>query len=100
MIVGNFDAGLRILHADTEMEITMKTLLTMTAVATLAAGASFAETTIVQTQPSTSVTQVESDPNTTGGGALALQGLLPDVVAVNPHGIPVLGDGTQEDVGM
>ena len=48
----------------------MKTLLTLTAATCLAAGAGLAETTIIQTQPSTTVTQVESDPNTTGGGAL------------------------------
>ena len=75
------------------MDITMKTLLTMTAVAALAAGASFAETTIVQTQPSTSVTQVESDPNTTGGGALggAATGAVAGAAVGGPIGAAIGG---------
>lgn len=72
----------------------MKTLLTLTAVtATFTAGAGFAETTIVQTQPSTTVTQVESDPDTTGGGALggATTGAVAGAVVGGPIGAAVGG---------
>lgn len=71
----------------------MKTLLTMTAVATLAAGAGFAETTIVQTQPSTTVTQVETDPNTTGSGALggAATGAVAGAAIGGPVGAAIGG---------
>ena len=72
----------------------MKILLTMTTVAaTFAAGAGFAETTVVQTQPSTTVTQVESDPNTTGGGALggAATGAIAGAAVGGPIGAAIGG---------
>lgn len=72
----------------------MKILLTMTTVAaTFVAGAGFAETTVVQTQPSTTVTQVESDPNTTGGGALggAATGAIAGAAVGGPIGAAIGG---------
>jgi outer membrane lipoprotein SlyB len=76
------------------MEITMKTLLTLTAVAAaFTASAGMAETTVVQTQPSTTVTTVESDPNTTGGGALggATTGAVAGAVVGGPVGAAIGG---------
>lgn len=71
----------------------MKTLLTMTAAATLAVGAAQAETTIIQTPPATSVTQVESDPATTGSGALggAATGAVAGAAVGGPVGAAIGG---------
>lgn len=71
----------------------MKAFLTVTALAGLAAGAGLAETTIVQTQPSTTVRQVESDPNTTGSGALggAATGAVAGAAVGGPVGAVIGG---------
>ncbi|WP_347139680.1 DUF1236 domain-containing protein [Paracoccus sp. SSK6] len=70
----------------------MKTILTMTAAATLAAGAAFAQTTVVTT-PSTTVQEVQTDPNTTGGGAAggAASGAIAGAVVGGPVGAAVGG---------
>lgn len=78
----------------------MKTMLTLTTVATLAAGAALAQTTIVTdpnpvvvTTPSTTVETIETDPNTTGGGAAggAASGAIAGAVVGGPVGAAVGG---------
>ncbi|MFC3169609.1 DUF1236 domain-containing protein [Paracoccus fontiphilus] len=79
----------------------MKTMLTMTAAASLVAGAAFAQTTVVTqpnpvvvTTPSTTTVQtIESDPNTTGGGAAggAASGAIAGAVVGGPVGAAVGG---------
>jgi outer membrane lipoprotein SlyB len=78
----------------------MKPMLTLTAAATLAAGAAFAQTTVVTqpdpvvvTTPSTTVQEVQTDPNTTGGGALggAASGAIAGAAVGGPIGAAVGG---------
>lgn len=78
----------------------MKNLMTLSVAATLAAGAAFAQTTIVTdpnaavvTTPSTTVTTTETDPATTGGGAMggAASGAIAGAVVGGPVGAVVGG---------
>lgn len=70
----------------------MKTILTLTAAAALAAGMAQAQTTIVTT-PSTSVETIQTDPQTTGGGAAggAASGAIAGAVVGGPVGAAVGG---------
>lgn len=70
----------------------MKTILTMTAAATVLAGAAYAQTTIVTT-PSTTVQEVQTDSKTSGGGAAggAASGAIAGAVVGGPVGAAVGG---------
>lgn len=78
----------------------MKTMLGLTAAATLAAGAALAQTTVVTdpnpvvvTTPTTTVQEVQTDPRTTGGGAMggAASGAIAGAVVGGPVGAAVGG---------
>ena len=71
----------------------MKTLLTMTAALSLVAGAALAQTAVVTTTTTTPVETIESDPATTGGGAMggAASGAIAGAVVGGPVGAAVGG---------
>lgn len=70
----------------------MKTMMTLSAAAILAAGAAIAQTTVVTT-PLTSVKTIQTDPDTTGGGAAggAASGAIAGAVVGGPVGAAVGG---------